>query len=91
MGIGKTIPIKGVSATIKPACFSGKMSEGKDTTTCHWEIMGIITPEPFPVYSNCFPKEIINTFVKIIVKQILGNKPASGTGIIKEFGKEYLM
>ena len=93
MGIGKIIPIKGVSATIKPACFFGKMSEmsaGKDTTTGHWEIMGIITPKPFPVYPNGFPKEIINTFVKNIGKQILGNKPASGTEIIKALGKEHL-
>src|SRR3989338_9689451 len=93
MGIGKIIQIKGVSATIKPACFFGKMSEmsaGKDTTTGHWEIMGIITPKPFPVYPNGFPKEIINTFIKIFGKQILGNKPASGTEIIQELGEKHI-
>ena len=93
LGLGRIIPLKGVSPSIAPSGFYGKMSEisaGKDTTSGHWEMTGIITKKPFPTYPNGFPKEIINTFTNKIGRSILGNKPASGTEIIQELGKEHI-
>ncbi|MBM2834879.1 MAG: phosphopentomutase [Candidatus Brocadiaceae bacterium] len=93
LGLGRIIPIKGISPSIAPSGFYGKMSEisaGKDTTSGHWEMTGVITKKPFPTYPNGFPKEIINTFTNKIGRSILGNKPASGTEIIQELGKEHI-
>ena len=93
LGMGKIMPIKGISSSITPLGFYGKMSEvsaGKDTTSGHWEMMGIITGKPFPVYPNGFPKEITEAFIDKIGRRILGNKPASGTEIIQELGKQHI-
>src|SRR6056297_3296017 len=65
-------------------------SVGKDTTTGHWELAGLVSESPFPVYPNGFPDEVIKPFEKRIGKKVLGNKPASGTVIIEELGKEHL-
>jgi phosphopentomutase len=67
-----------------------EVSAGKDTTTGHWEIAGIIREKPFPTYPNGFPPEIIEAFEKAIGRKVLGNKPASGTAIIEELGEEHL-
>lgn len=70
----------------------GKMAErskGKDTTTGHWEISGIILEEPFPTYPNGFPKEIIDSYEKLIGKKTIGNFPCSGTEILKLLGEEH--
>ncbi len=71
----------------------GKMiqrSAGKDTTTGHWELSGLILDKPFPTYPQGFPPEIIGEFTKLIGRDILGNYPASGTEIIEELGLEHL-
>ena len=65
-------------------------SPGKDTTTGHWEMAGIWLDQAFPVYPNGFPKEIIQEFERQIGRRTLGNKPASGTEIIKELGEEHV-
>src|SRR6056297_3139973 len=65
-------------------------SVGKDTTTGHWELAGLVSKSPFPVYPNGFPDEIIDKFEEEIGREVLGNKPASGTVIIEELGKEHL-
>src|SRR5215813_3167492 len=65
-------------------------SRGKDTTTGHWEMGGIITKRPFPTYPNGFPGRIIEPFERAIGRKVLGNKPASGTEIIKELGAEHV-
>jgi phosphopentomutase len=93
LGLGRIIPVRGVSDKIEPTACFGKMAEhspGKDTTTGHWEIAGLWLEEPFPTYPNGFPKEIIHPFEKQIGRKVLGNKPASGTEIIKELGKKHL-
>ncbi len=93
LGLSNIHPIKGVPFKDKPLAFYGKMAEaspGKDTTTGHWEISGIILDKPFPTYPNGFPKEIIEKFEKAIGRKVLGNKPASGTEIIKELGEEHI-
>ena len=92
-GIGKIDDIMGVSKDIDEKAFYGKMVEAsaaKDTTSGHWEIMGVITDKPFPTYPNGFPDEVIEQFTKSIGRSILGNKTASGTEIIKELGAEHI-
>lgn len=65
-------------------------SRGKDTTTGHWEMGGIITARPFPTYPKGFPSRVIEPFERAIGRQILGNKAASGTEIIQELGEEHV-
>jgi phosphopentomutase len=65
-------------------------SRGKDTTTGHWEMSGIITARPFPTYPQGFPPRVIEPFERAIGRKVLGNKPASGTEIIKELGEEHV-
>ena len=65
-------------------------SPGKDTTTGHWELAGIILERPFPTYPEGFPPEVIDEFKRAIGRDILGNKPASGTVIIEELGGEHM-
>ncbi len=92
-GIGKIEAIFGVSRDVEGKAFYGKMSEvsaAKDTTTGHWEIAGVITRKPFPTYPEGFPKDVIKRFTEAIGRSILGNKPASGTEIIKELGAEHI-
>lgn len=93
LGLGNIIPIEGVPPDKIPSGCYGKMAErsvGKDSTTGHWEIAGIITNQPFPLYPNGFSSEVILPFEKAIGRRILGNVPASGTEIIKELGEEHM-
>jgi len=69
---------------------AGTSSRGKDTTTGHWEMGGIITRRPFPTYPHGFPMRVIKPFERAIGRKVLGNKPASGTEIIKELGAEHV-
>lgn len=93
MGLGNLADIMGVKPM--PNCKSAygimhERSKGKDTIIGHWEMMGVITERPFPVYPNGFPKEIIEQFEKEIGRKVLGNVAASGTEIIKQLGKEHM-
>ena len=63
---------------------------GKDSITGHWEMMGIVSDQPFPTYPNGFPADLIDAFEKEIGTKIIGNKPASGTAIIAELGAEHM-
>ncbi len=93
LGLGNLEPIKGIPPSPSPLACYGKMREvsaGKDTTTGHWEIAGVIRTKPFPTYPNGFPPEIIEAFEQAIGRKVLGNKPASGTAIIEELGEEHL-
>ncbi|MBE6012341.1 phosphopentomutase [Anaeropeptidivorans aminofermentans] len=65
-------------------------SKGKDTTTGHWEIAGIIIDNPFPTYPKGFPKEVIDEFEKLTGRKVIANCPASGTEIIERLGKEHM-
>jgi len=92
LGIGNIIPVKGVSPALAPKAAYGRLSEqsaGKDTTTGHWELAGIILPEPFPVFPQGFPVELISQFEERIGRKTLGNLVASGTEIIKELGPKH--
>ncbi len=93
LGLANIAPLKNLSPASAPLAAHGKgatHSPGKDTTTGHWEMAGIWLPQAFPVYPHGFPAEIIAAFEKQIGRQTLGNKPASGTEIIKELGEEHV-
>jgi len=93
MGLGNIIPLRGIPPATEPIAAYGKMGSqapGKDTTTGHWELAGLILERPFPLYPNGFPPEIIEAFEKAIGRKVLGNKPASGTEIIHELGEEHM-
>ena len=92
-GLGNIAPIAGVLPEPNPLAAYGKMAEqsaGKDTTTGHWELMGVVLEQPFPTYPNGFPEEVIAEFTRRVDRGVLGNKPASGTQIIEELGAEHL-
>ncbi|HET6370125.1 MAG TPA: phosphopentomutase [Nitrospiria bacterium] len=92
-GIGALGPIEGVPVVSAPKGAVGKMAErsaGKDTTTGHWEMMGLVTEVSFPTYPQGFPPEVIGRFEAAIGQKVLGNCTASGTEIIQRFGEEHL-
>jgi len=94
MGLGNIRPLTRVPAEQDPTGSFGKCalkSNGKDTTTGHWEMAGIILEKAFPTYPTGFPERIVRAFVaEAKVPGILGNIPASGTEIIKELGEEHV-
>ena len=92
LGLGCCAPLTGLPAARKPLAAFGTaqpQSAGKDSTTGHWEICGIILERPFPTYPQGFPTEIIEEFSRLTGRRVLGNKAASGTAIIDEFGPEH--
>ena len=93
IGLGNIEGIKGLESDIEPVGAYGRLRElsmGKDTTVGHWEMIGIHTSKPMPVYENGFPDDIIEQFIKETgCGQVLGNKVASGTDIINELGDEH--
>jgi phosphopentomutase len=93
LGLANIAPLAHLSPTTSPIGAYGKgvtHSPGKDTTTGHWEMAGVWLDQAFPVYPHGFPREIIAEFEKQIGRGTLGNKPASGTEIIKELGEEHV-
>jgi phosphopentomutase len=93
MGLANIAPLAHLTPPPNPSGAFGKSatrSPGKDTTTGHWEMAGIWLDQAFPVYPNGFPREIIDAFEKQIGRGTIGNKPASGTEIIKELGEEHV-
>ena len=93
LGLGNVAPIEGIAPARAPqACF-GKMAEqspGKDSTTGHWEIGGIILSQPFPLFPNGFPTELVDEFQTRSGVKVVGNIPASGTEIINRLGQHHL-
>jgi len=92
MGLGNIIQIEGVAPQQSPRANFGKLRErapGKDSTSGHWELMGLTLKKPFPTYPHGFPPELIAQFEARIGRKILGNYPASGTQIIQELGEEH--
>jgi phosphopentomutase len=94
LGLGNITPLKGLAPTPTPNGSFGKCtlkSDGKDTTTGHWEMAGIILKQGFPKFPDGFPPRIISEFVaKAALPGVLGNIPASGTEIIKQLGEEHV-
>ena len=93
LGLANIAPLKFQTAPAAPLGAFGKgatRSPGKDTTTGHWEMAGVWLEQAFPVYKNGFPRELVEEFEKQIGRKTIGNKPASGTEIIKELGEEHV-
>jgi phosphopentomutase len=93
LGLGRLAAIAGVPPVERPEGAFGILTEvsaGKDSTTGHWELMGLILDRPFPTYPHGFPPEIIEPFERRIGRRVLGNRPASGTVIIAELGEEHV-
>src|SRR6186997_1850498 len=91
-GLGNVEPLEGCPPQPGAPAVAGRLverSKGKDTTTGHWELMGIITPQAMPTYPHGFPFEVIDPFMHQTGRGVLGNKPASGTEIIEELGEEH--
>ena len=93
LGLANIAPLDHLTPSARPEGCYGKgatHSPGKDTTTGHWEMAGIWLPQAFPVYKHGFPRELIEQFERAIGRKTIGNKPASGTEIIKELGEEHV-
>lgn len=93
LGLSNIRELKGIAKAEQPKAFYGMMQEasvGKDTMTGHWEIMGLNIDKPFKVYPEGFPQELIQKLEEKIGRKVIGNKPASGTAIIDELGKEHM-
>jgi phosphopentomutase len=93
LGLGSITPIAGTPPTNKALGAFGKMQEqssGKDTTTGHWEMMGIVIQKAFATFPNGFPDEILQPFIERTGRGVLGNKVASGTDILTELGEEQM-
>jgi phosphopentomutase len=92
LGLGNVEPLDGCPPQPGAPAVAGRLlerSKGKDTTTGHWELMGVVTPVAFPTYPHGFPDDVIDPFMNRTGRGVLGNKPASGTEIIQELGEEH--
>jgi phosphopentomutase len=92
LGLGNVEELEGCPPQPGAPAVAGRLvprSKGKDTTTGHWELMGIVTPVAMPTYPHGFPFEVIEEFAHRTGRGVLGNKPASGTEIIQELGEEH--
>ena len=92
LGLGNVEPLEGCPPQAGAPAIAGRLverSKGKDTTTGHWELMGVLTPQAFPTYPHGFPHDVIDPFMHRTGRGVLGNKPASGTDIIQELGEEH--
>src|SRR5919199_297834 len=92
LGLGNVEPLDGCPPQPGAPAIAGRLierSKGKDTTTGHWELMGVVTPTPMPTYPHGFPHDVIDPFMNLTSRGVIGNKAASGTEIIQELGEEH--
>lgn len=93
MGLANIVMVDGMTPQTNPTAAYGRMTEisaGKDTTTGHWELMGVSLTQAFPVYPHGFPPEVMQPFEEAIGRGTLGNMPASGTEILDQLGEEHV-
>jgi phosphopentomutase len=93
LGLANILPITSVPPEAAPRAAYGRMAEvspGKDSVTGHWELMGLIVRQAFPVFPGGFPEPLMRAFEERVGRGTIGNKPASGTAIIEELGPEHL-
>jgi phosphopentomutase len=93
LGLGAVTLMKGLAPQGNPGTAHGRLTErsaGKDSTTGHWEVAGVVLDEPFPTYPDGFPPDVIRSFEDAIGLPVLGNVAASGTEIIQELGDEHV-
>ncbi|MCL2746335.1 MAG: phosphopentomutase [Coriobacteriia bacterium] len=94
LGIGNIVPLEGLDPVDEPLAIVGRLStssKGKDTITGHWELMGVVSEQAFPLYPEGFPPELMDAFTKLTGYGWLGNYPASGTEIIRQLGPEHML
>ena len=92
LGLGNVMELEGCPPQPGAPAVAGRLlerSKGKDTTTGHWELMGVVTPTAMPTYPHGFPHDVIDPFMHKTGRGVLGNKAASGTDIIQELGEEH--
>src|SRR5882762_10047456 len=92
LGLGNVEPLVGCPPQPGAPAVAGRLvarSKGKDTTSGHWELMGVVTPQAMPTYPHGFPHDVIDPFMHKTARGVIGNKPASGTEIIQELGEEH--
>ncbi|HEX5450508.1 MAG TPA: phosphopentomutase [Gaiellaceae bacterium] len=92
LGLGNIAPLEGCAPQPGAPAIAGRLlerSKGKDTTTGHWELMGVVTPTAMPTYPYGFPDDVIDPFMNRTGRGVIGNKAASGTEIIQELGEEH--
>jgi phosphopentomutase len=92
LGLGNVESLEGCPPQPGAPAVAGRLferSKGKDTTTGHWELMGVVTAQAFPTYPHGFPHDVIDPFMHRTGRGVIGNKAASGTEIIQELGEEH--
>ncbi len=92
LGLGHCAELAGVEPGAAPGAAHGvcePSSPGKDSTTGHWEICGLVLEAPFPTYPGGFPSVVVDEFARLTSRGVLGNKPASGTAVLDEYGAEH--
>ncbi|MDX6546763.1 MAG: phosphopentomutase [Gaiellales bacterium] len=92
LGLGNVLPLAGCAPRPDAPSVWGRLAErslGMDTTTGHWEMVGIVTEQPFPTYPDGFPAELLSEFSRITGRAVIGNVAASGTEIIQRLGEEH--
>ncbi|HET9040344.1 MAG TPA: phosphopentomutase [Gemmatimonadales bacterium] len=92
LGLGCCAPVAGVACVDRPRAAWGlaePTSAGKDSTTGHWELCGLVVPTPFPTYPHGFPADVIAAFAERTGRGVLGNAPASGTRVLDQYGEEH--
>lgn len=93
LGLGRCAPLDSVPPVPEPAAAWGTAqpaSAGKDSTTGHWELCGVILEQPFPTYPDGFPAAVIDEFSRLTGRAVLGNRAASGTAILDDLGAEHV-
>lgn len=93
LGLGRIRPLAGVRAVERPRAAFGRAqpaSAGKDSTTGHWELCGLVVSEPFPTYPDGFPPVVLDAFSGLTGRGWLGNRAASGTQILEDLGAEHM-
>jgi len=92
LGVGRCAEVAGIEPVAAPGAAHGvcePASPGKDSTTGHWEICGLVLEAPFPTYPRGFPSAVVDEFARLTARAVLGNKPASGTAVLDEYGAEH--
>lgn len=91
MGLGTLTPMNGVGALVGSAarCAAQPRSAGKDSTTGHWELCGLVLDQPFPTYPEGFPREVVERFASLTNRPVIGNVVGSGTAVIERYAEEH--
>jgi len=93
LGLGRIEGLEFLGCPGAPAAAYGRLQEqsrGKDTTVGHWELAGLVSPRPLPTYPQGFPREVLDAFSEAAGREVLCNRPYSGTEVIRDYGREHM-